>query len=246
MPIVKCDYCGKELKRSSSKINKSKKHFCNVDCKKAYGKLSKQEVKCANCGKLFLQRKERVARNNPNNCFCSRACYDEKRKTNEYIFREDYIELIITNSKNKKFITKIDTEDYETVKQYHWGILGKHSRYTEYVYTKTSKYTIDLHRMLTNCPKGMVVDHINADGLDNRKENLRICTNAENIQNGKIRSNNKTGVNGVQFHQKAYVASITANNIQHYLGRFKTLEEAKKAREDAEIKYFGEFRRAAI
>ena len=246
MPIVKCDYCGKELKRSSSKINKSNKHFCNIDCKKAYGKLSKLEVKCANCGKLFLQRKERVARNTPNNCFCSRACYDEKRKTNEYIFKEDYIELIITNSKNNKFITKIDTEDYEKVKQYHWGVCGKSNRYTKYVYTKTSKYTIDLHRMLTNCHDGMVVDHINADGLDNRKENLRICTNAENIQNGKVRSNSKTGISGVTFYKGAYIASITANSIKRHIGRFKTLEEARQAREQAEIKYFGEFRRAAI
>ena len=85
------------------------------------------------------------------------------------------------------------------------GNFRKHNRYTEYVYTKTSKYVIDLHRMLTNCPKGMEVDHINANGLDNRKENLRHVHKCRNIQNGKIRSNNRTGVNGVQFHQKAYM-----------------------------------------
>ena len=91
-----------------------------------------------------------------------------------------------------------------------------------------------------SCPKGKYVDHMNHNTLDNRKQNLRITNNADNLRNGEIRVNNKTGVKGVYFDNKRnkYVANIKVNYKGIFLGRFDTLEEATQVRKEAEIKYW--------
>ena len=64
-----------------------------------------------------------------------------------------------------------------------------------YFQHRTKQGLIEMHRFIMNFPKGKYVDHINHNTLDNRKCNLRICNNADNIRNGKIRTNNKSGYN---------------------------------------------------
>ena len=108
-----------------------------------------------------------------------------------------------------------------------------------YAQKRVNKNKIYLHRYILNNPEG-VVDHINHNTLDNRKENLRITTNANNLRNGTLRNNNKTGIIGVYYSKKRkkYVATIKVNYKSIYLGRFNTLEEAKEKRKSAEIKYW--------
>ena len=77
----------------------------------------------------------------------------------------------------------IDLEDAEKCKNYKWFL--SFDEILNSFYVKTSKYPYSLHRVIMDCPKGFVVDHINHNTLDNRKENLRICTHAENMQNRK-------------------------------------------------------------
>lgn len=92
---------------------------------------------------------------------------------------------------------------------------------------------------------GMFVDHINGDTLDNRRQNLRICTNQQNCRNRtKIQKNNKTGVHGVHKDKRCnvYIASICVHGRPVVLGRFKNLDDAKQARKSAEILYYGEYR----
>ena len=86
----------------------------------------------------------------------------------------------------------------------------------------------------------MVVDHINHNKLDNRKENLRICEHQENTYNKGLCSTNTSGVTGVTWDKlrNKWIAHIKGKN----LGRFNTKEEAIKVRKQAEIEYFGEFR----
>ena len=98
-----------------------------------------------------------------------------------------------------------------------------------------------LHRIIMNCPKDKVIDHINHNPLDNRKSNLRICTQMENSYNMPLPINNKSGCRGVGYDKscKLWKAKIQYNRKLKYLGGFKTKEEAIKARKEAEQKYFG-------
>ena len=107
-----------------------------------------------------------------------------------------------------------------------------------YFQHRTKQGLIEMHRFIMNFPKGKYVDHINHNTLDNRKCNLRICNNADNIRNGKPRVNNTTGYNGVYFDKNRYVARIKVNYKNIYLGSFIKLEDAVKARKEAEEKYF--------
>jgi 2'-5' RNA ligase len=87
------------------------------------------------------------------------------------------------------------------------------------------------------------VDHINGDKLDNRNENLRLCTIAENIRNQKLRKDSASGIQGVCFSKdkRKWRAHITINYKTKHLGYFNSKDDAAKARSKAERQYFGEF-----
>jgi len=88
------------------------------------------------------------------------------------------------------------------------------------------------------------VDHINGLKYDNRKKNLRICTRNQNEMNKGLRSNNTSGCTGVVWNKRdnKWEARIGVNNKKIILGLFTNYDEAVKTRQDAEIKYFKEFR----
>lgn len=99
---------------------------------------------------------------------------------------------------------------------------------------------IEMHRFIVKAKKGEIVDHINGNTLDNRRKNLRVVTNSENIRKGKIRTNNRSGITGVSFdkERKRWLAEIKIMYKHIHLGRFKTKKEAIKARKEAEKKYY--------
>ena len=96
---------------------------------------------------------------------------------NEYIELDNEIHLIITNiTKQKKYTVIIDNDDYNKVRSKKWSITNDgRCRALTFNYS----YPILLHRYITNCPKEMVVHHINLNPLDNRKCNLKIMTISE-------------------------------------------------------------------
>ena len=137
----------------------------------------------------------------------------------------------------------IDKEDYEIVKNYYWRVdkLGYviSSIYNE----KTGRYNklLKLHRLIMDAPDDMVVDHIDGNKLNNRKCNLRICTQAENNRNHCVSSNSSTGVTGVRWNKINNSWRVMISDIN--IGSYKNFEDAVKARKQAEKKYFGEFAR---
>jgi hypothetical protein len=91
-------------------------------------------------------------------------------------------------------------------------------------------------------PKGQI-DHRDGDGMNNRIDNLRDATHAQNQRNQRLHVKNKTGVRGVSFHTptKKWQASIwDGNGKRVFIGRFETIEAAAAARKEAELKYWAE------
>ena len=137
----------------------------------------------------------------------------------------------------------VDSEDFNELDKLKWFAHDVVGNKTFYASSSMNCKGIVMHRQIMNTPKGMSVDHINHNTLDNRKENLRNCTRSQNMMNSRIYSNNKSGTTGVSFFksQNKWISKITFNKKRIYLGLFVKIEDAIKARKDAEIKYFGEF-----
>lgn len=132
----------------------------------------------------------------------------------------------------------VDDEDFERLNQYKWRT--QRIGYLFYGARWGRKTTIMLHREVLNLKHGdgRMVDHINNDGLDCRKQNLRYCTHAENMRNRKRRGIFSSLYKGVCWHKrnKKWAAMIRHNKIRINLGTFENEYEAsvvynKKAKE---------------
>ena len=162
-----------------------------------------------------------------------RTIYDP----NEIIEHEDYAEIILHDKNgNEKARAMIDLECIDLVKRHKWTCKDN-------LYVHCSNINTYLHRFLMNPSDDLVVDHINRNPLDNRRCNLRVCTQQENQFNHSIPCNNTSGVMGVSWNKNAnkWTAQIHVNGKVIYLGAYNTKEEAIDARRQAEIEYFGEF-----
>lgn len=140
----------------------------------------------------------------------------------------------------------IDVEDIPIVSQYTWRI--NKSNHIESRTTINGKYKrIFLHRLLMNVLNEdwtkVQVDHINHDPTDNRKSNLRLCSCAQNQINRGVRKDNTTGVTGVSFDKtlQRWIATISFEGKNIYLGSFKEKELAIQARIKKEKELYGEF-----
>jgi hypothetical protein len=114
-----------------------------------------------------------------------------------------------------------------------------------YAEAKINKKPTKMHIIIANPEHGKVVDHKNGNIIDNRKQNLRECLQAENLCNAKLRKDNKLGVKGVYMHQGGYRAVVAKDKIRYDLGVFKNLEDARIAWEEKAKILHGEFVRVA-
>ena len=140
---------------------------------------------------------------------------------------KDYKEIQLTQNQQ----TLVDNDDYEELMKYIWHAQKDKNIFYAVGRNKESRKSLRMHRLIMDCPQGMVVDHINHDTLDNRKENLRVVTKTQNNKNRSISKNNKSGYKGVCWSKRAkkWMASITNDGVQIHIGYFHCADEAYKA-----------------
>ena len=134
----------------------------------------------------------------------------------------------------------VDAEDYDRLSKYKW--CANKSRRSYYAVRSNGQRQIRMHRMITSAPKGLFVDHINHNGLDNRKTNLRLCTESQNNLNR--RPYGKTSrYKGVSRHKKTnrYLAAICYQGKRFHLGTFRDEVDAAKAYDKKARELFGQF-----
>ncbi len=135
----------------------------------------------------------------------------------------------------------VDAEDY------HWLSLHRcfasKSRATYYAYRYGDGTIVSMHREIMRAPKGMVCDHKNHNGLDNRKSNLRLCTNAQNLYNKMPKKGCASKYKGVSLGNdaKTWRARIGFKGRRINLGYFADEIKAALAYDDKAAELFGEF-----
>lgn len=136
----------------------------------------------------------------------------------------------------------VDDCDYERLTAYRWYI-SKSPRGYKYATSTIDGKWIGMHRFIVGARPGMVVDHINGDGLDNRRENLRECTAAQNKANSR-RALGRSLPKGVYFvpnKPKPYRVQVRSNKVCHSAGYFACLGDAVKAHRSLSSKLHGEY-----
>ena len=154
---------------------------------------------------------------------------------NEYIYHDSYCEIIVRNRNTKEeFLVKISNEDIDLAKKYKWFTKKDCNKiYIRASYRPERHKSVEvmLHRLLFDNPKDMVIDHINGNTLDNRRENLRCVTVSVNSKNKSVCRNN-TGIIGIRKISiksgDRYIATIQSNGIKAFAKTYKTLKDAKE------------------
>lgn len=150
------------------------------------------------------------------------------------------MEIIETNNKQHKIL--VSKEDYNNLKKYKWHINKTGYPATNIKIAKNKWKTMLLHNFLFVTNHNMVIDHINCNKLDNRRENLRLCSRTENNRNTfkKSKINKYKGV-GFDKRKNKFRARIMVDYQEIWLGYYKTEKEAAIAYNLAALKYFGNF-----
>ena len=158
---------------------------------------------------------------------------------NTFRFEEEY--LIMFDRRGNSVL--LDLEDYSKVSKYHW-LKDPSNNYWRCTRKTKEHGRMLLHRFIMGMPsRSVVVDHKFHNLDDCRKSQLRCCSQTENMHNSYFDvSKSKSGHRGITLTPKGkFQARIWLNDKMIYLGTFDKLEEAIKIREEAEIKYFGEY-----
>ncbi len=151
---------------------------------------------------------------------------------------------IIWLSKVGKY-TIVDNEDADWLNSFKWSF--KEGNYAKRNLRKADIGSKKMHRLVMDAPEGLAIDHINGNGLDNRKINLRFCSARGNSINKKRRKDNSSGFTGVYYRKNSnkWFARIYLDGSKGInplnLGTFETAEEAAHAYSTAARLHYKEF-----
>lgn len=155
----------------------------------------------------------------------------------------EHVELPLSRG----IVTLIDASDFGVVGGVKWSLLiangGMYAR--RIIYNNGQRLYSYLHREILGAPAEATVDHINGDGLDNRRANLRLATHSQNHANRRLlASNNTSGYRGVGRAANGspyWAAQIKVNGIRVHIGHFEKIEDAARAYDFAARLAFGAF-----
>lgn len=135
----------------------------------------------------------------------------------------------------------VDDGDFDWLSKWKWTYNqnGYAVRNVKQGHKQTRIY---MHRAIMNAGR-LKVDHKDGDTLNNQRQNLRLCSQSQNIQNSRKRTDNTSGHKGVTFHRASgkWAASICTNGRRLHLGLFDSIEDAVVCYQSAADKYHGEF-----
>ena len=143
-------------------------------------------------------------------------------------------------------IVLIDDEDYENIVSHSWFVYPSRRNFyaARQIKLNGKKVKVQMHREILGLTfgDGKIVDHINRNGLDNRKSNLRIASHSLNRYNSSMRIDNVSGYRGVFWHKKSkrWRATICIEYNQIYLGQYIDKTAAAEAYDQAAIKFYGD------
>ena len=158
------------------------------------------------------------------------------------------IQVLEKSVKNTKLIALtqgrfaiVDAEDYDRLSRHKW--CAARSRGAFYAHRGSNGSTVTMHRQIIHPPDGLCMDHINHNGLDNRRSNLRVCTNAENQYNKRPQKNSSSRYKGVirRGDCNKWRAKICFKRKRIHLGDFDDEVESAMAYDDKAAELFGEF-----
>jgi len=153
----------------------------------------------------------------------------------------DYCRIPLTQGK----FAKVDPEDYIWLSQFRWhcktNINTIYAVRTVSVDGKSKR--VYMHRIIADTPDNLVCDHINHNGLDNRKKNLRNCTLKENNANSRCSATSSSKYKGVSFSKTKgkWAAYTKKDGRQFFLGHFSSETAAAKAYDKKAKEFFGNY-----
>jgi hypothetical protein len=208
------------IKRAENGVRPSGQEYIRWEC-------------LCDCGIRKIVDGNELRNGNSKSCGCLARELTIKRESlfNTYDLFKDY--GIGYDSNNNYFY--FDIEDYDLIKNYYFRI-------NDDGYVMSNSVGM-LHRFIMNCDADKVIDHINNTKYDNRKSNLRICSQSQNVSRKIKMKTNTSGIIGVSWSNRAgkWLVRLNKNKKCVYLEYFQDKESAIKARLNAELKYFGDF-----
>lgn len=166
---------------------------------------------------------------------------------NNYTISEDGTYAIVELTQGQ--VTLVDIEDLDKIGEYRWYAVWNSTALAYYCNTAVriapkKQAILGIHRIIMDCPDGLVVDHIDGNSMNNRKYNLRIFTKAQNNMNKRIRKCNRSGHRNVVLKGDRYEVYVNENGKRHYIGSTRDYNIAVEMQESAAKELQGEYYRA--
>jgi len=148
--------------------------------------------------------------------------------------------IALTGKNGEGKYALVDDEDFEYLAGFQWVLAGRGYAAT-FVGIGKKRRIVLMARLICGNPEGLEVDHIDHNKLNNQRNNLRICTRAQNGANFLKPDTNSSGYKGVHLHQGKWVAMLKKDGETIYLGRFTKSKAAARVYDTAASVLFGEF-----